>query len=252
MKEQVIKNYNLPKKLLSELEIEELKEKYFSIAKQAYPKMERLSAAEYSSLAKKYNSGYKEALNIVMEKSKHEIFKCLASLYALYDIDIDISLSYADGMSEAYLYVRNYIKYDLGKLPATKSVFSRSVINLGTYYSMVRFYNYFIRKNLDKTIKNVTREEIENIEITDDILNKLANDEIIQVLEEFYKTLTDTQIKAFKLKFGLDGNNELTYKEIAKQINMTPQNAHKIVKKVCEKLYNFVQDNELNQILDIN
>jgi len=95
----------------------------------------------------------------------------------------------------------------------------------------------------DKDGEEISLEEIINIE-SDNTSDKFDKKERIKSLKKYLSVLDDKEYQIINLRYGLDGQGELTQKEIGKKYHISRSYVSRIEKRALIKLYQQFKNHE--------
>lgn len=208
---------------------------YLEELKKGYPNATVLTIEEYKDIQKDFSHNRLNALEKLVSKSIGSIIKSVAKYYAKHDIEDIVPIE--DALEECILCINNRVK-DFNVLPDYCSEYTQSCINYLTYVRISRLYNtekqktQFVDLYDNATLAYVVdNEKSYNLDTKDIILEDFK-----QSFQKASKKLTEQEKIVLKLRFGLDGNEEMTCVEIANELGLTRARIHEALVKGLRKL----------------
>ncbi len=151
---------------------------------------------------------------------------------------------YVYSLKKKYNDYISVFKLKNNRMPTNKEICKELDIS-AELFSKIR--NYFSYLKISPSIEKKQDEEpfdifeITDIDDKDQIINMLNNEEILdrifkRLKKDSKKAHIDSWFVILKMFFGLNGQRQYSYKEIAEQINISRQRVHKIIKTILKKL----------------
>lgn len=224
----------LPLYTTNEEIIAQRKQKYLKEIEKSYKNLPRLTKEEYCDIKTKFNNEDSKVLETLMGKSLHFIVDVVANLYAKYELEDILPLE--EGLSNA-IYNFNYNLNKFTELPDSYSAYTNNIINFYVFYDFVNYKTVNDKKNKRGTTDlypDVTRliDERESYDPKRELIRKeFINDFICAS-----KTLSPREKEVLFLKLGLENDEEMSLKDIAKKLGVTISNVGAMYKRALKKL----------------
>ena len=215
-----LNSYEMEVYSLNQQIIEQRRSEYFNRLHEYYKDSQEISLVEYKRIRDSLNGGDRSVLSSLAEKSIYYIIISVSKLYAKYDIDSYMPIE--EAFSYAYAVVSKYVD-TFNKLPQCRAEYVESTINFLAYKVILRHYQRE-RRNIEKTILMAPSDlawTIDQIEKDEMHLNDLNNADLNRIFEKMKSILREREIKIISLKFGLNGEEVKTYKEIGDMYGVT-------------------------------
>lgn len=107
--------------------------------------------------------------------------------------------------------------------------------------------------SMDQKVSEDSEFELIDIipaETMEDIDGKLNGESLKSEINSIMEELTEREITIINLFFGLNGNNELTLKEIGKKLNLTNERVRQIKENAIRKLRKYHNSSRVREFLD--
>ena len=214
---------------------ERRKKHYLSLAKAMYGNLPKLTKEKYNQIAQEFYCGSEIAKEELADLSIGCVANSVADIYSKFDIE-DV-LPFEEALSTVLQNYLNSLKF-FDVLPRFFSEYASNVINRYTFAVIIRIYReYGVRQNVnvplqDEVITSILDEQ-ECEEFPMDLFierNNIFND----VLNAHY--LKDREKEILSLKFGFNNQRPMSFKEIAKHVNLSVARVQQIFYKTLGKI----------------
>ena len=202
--------------------------------KELYPNLQTLTEQDYLRISVKYNAGDKSVVPELIDKSLQTIFTAVVYIYSSYDFS---KLDFEDALQIAYAHAYDLITLNSNSLNKTKRQYE-GVLHINTKLHLSREYQKMMRHNAHLAVDDYITDYVEEFDL-DEINYSLNREDIISVIKNCYKTLSETEKVVFNMSF-VEKKRDAT---ISEATNKTVPTVRYIRSKIKAKMLEALENN---------